>query len=153
MWTERHRARHAAGLQQMVCWHAVREVARWLEQADPPKSGGATPTVAIVRAIAWHLRVGGGWRAAGRDAALAHGLWLVPALAGAWAVRADDARPGSSASPCRGAQTAAAAGDHRYPDREVSAGARSAAMALRSGWSGASASPWSTPKDTGWPLP
>ena len=63
MWTERHRARHAAGLKQIVSWHAVREVARWLERADPPRSDGATPTVAVVRAIAWHLRVGGGWRA------------------------------------------------------------------------------------------
>jgi putative transposase len=63
MWTKRHRARHAAGLKQMVSCHAVREVAGWLERADPPRSGGATPTLAIVRAIAWHLRVGGGWRA------------------------------------------------------------------------------------------
>jgi putative transposase len=63
MWTKRHRARHAAGLKEIVSWHAVREVARWLEQADPPRSDGATPTVAVVRAMAWHLRVGGGWRA------------------------------------------------------------------------------------------
>ncbi len=63
MWTKRHRARHAAGLKQMVSAYAVREVANWLERADPPRSRGATPTLAIVRAIAWHLRVGGGWRA------------------------------------------------------------------------------------------
>ena len=63
MWTERHRARHAACLKQVVSWHAVREVARWLERADPPRSDAATPTVAVVPAIAWHLRVGGGWRA------------------------------------------------------------------------------------------
>jgi putative transposase len=63
MWTKRHRARHAAGLKQMVSCHAVREVAGWLERADPPRSSGATPTLAIVQAIAWHLRVGGGWRA------------------------------------------------------------------------------------------
>jgi putative transposase len=37
-------------------------MARWLEWAEPPRSGGATPTVVIVRAIAWHLRVGGEWR-------------------------------------------------------------------------------------------
>ena len=47
----------------MVSCHAVREVAGWLERADPPRSSGATPTLAVVRAIAWHLRVGGGWRA------------------------------------------------------------------------------------------
>ena len=41
----------------------MREVAGWLERADPPNSDGATPTLAVVRAIAWHLRVGGGWRA------------------------------------------------------------------------------------------
>ena len=63
MWTERHRARHAAHLKHMVSRHAVREVAGWLERADPPRSGGATPVLPIVRAIAWHLRVGGGWRA------------------------------------------------------------------------------------------
>lgn len=47
----------------MVSRHAIWEVARWLELADPPRCGGATPTVAIVQAIAWHLRVGGGWHA------------------------------------------------------------------------------------------
>jgi putative transposase len=47
----------------MVSRHALREVAGWQERADPPRSRGATPTLAIVRAIAWHLRVGGGWRA------------------------------------------------------------------------------------------
>lgn len=62
MWTERHRARHDAGLKQMVSHHAVREVAGWLKRADPPHSKTATPTLAIVQAIAWHLRVGGGWR-------------------------------------------------------------------------------------------
>jgi transposase len=63
MWTERHRARHAACLKHMVSSYAVREVADWLERADPPNSDGATPTLAVVQAIAWHLRVGGGWRA------------------------------------------------------------------------------------------
>jgi transposase len=63
MWTQRHRARHAACLKEMVSRHAVWEVAAWLERADPPRCGGATPTVAVVEAIAWHLRVGGGWRA------------------------------------------------------------------------------------------
>src|ERR671927_1888633 len=42
---------------------AVGQIARWLEQAAPPRSGRATPYVALVRAIAWHLRVGGSWRA------------------------------------------------------------------------------------------
>ena len=39
------------------------EVARWLERADPPRSGRRTPTQRIVAALAWHLRVGGAWRA------------------------------------------------------------------------------------------
>jgi putative transposase len=63
MWTKRHRARHEAGLKQLVSAWAIREVAHWLERADPPHCGAATPTLRIVRAIAWHLRVGGGWRA------------------------------------------------------------------------------------------
>ena len=41
----------------------MHEVASWLERADPPSSDAATPTLLVVRAIAWHLRVGGGWRA------------------------------------------------------------------------------------------
>jgi putative transposase len=63
MWTERHRARHEARLKQMVSRCAAREVAGWLERADPPRSKAATPTLPVVLAIAWHLRVGGGWRA------------------------------------------------------------------------------------------
>jgi putative transposase len=63
MWTEAHRARHDARLKEIVSLNAVAQVARWLERADPPRSGRATPYVAVVRAIAWHLRVGGSWRA------------------------------------------------------------------------------------------
>jgi putative transposase len=63
MWTEAHRARHDARLQEIVSLNAVAQVARWLERADPPRSGRATPSVAVVRAIAWHLRGGGSWRA------------------------------------------------------------------------------------------
>src|SRR4029453_6133350 len=59
MWTEGHRARHDARLKEIVSLHAVAEVARWLERADPPRSGRATPYAAVVRAIAWHLRIGG----------------------------------------------------------------------------------------------
>lgn len=62
MWTQRHRARHAAHLKEIVSWHAVQEVAHWLERADPPRSENATPILAVVQALAWHLRVGGGWR-------------------------------------------------------------------------------------------
>src|SRR5215207_600825 len=62
MWTEAHRARHDARLKEIVSLHAVAEVARWLERADPPRSGRATPYGADVRAIAWHLRIGGPWR-------------------------------------------------------------------------------------------
>ena len=63
MWTEAHRARHDARLKEIVSLHAIGQVARWLERVDPPRSGRATPYGAVVRAIAWHLRVGGAWRA------------------------------------------------------------------------------------------
>jgi putative transposase len=63
MWTEAPRARHDARLKEIVSLNAVAQVARWLERVDPPRSGRATPYVAVVRASAWHLRVGGSWRA------------------------------------------------------------------------------------------
>src|SRR3954466_8819933 len=63
MWTEAHRARHDARLKEIVSLNAVGQIARWLERADPPRSGRATPYAAVVRAIAWHLRIGGPWRA------------------------------------------------------------------------------------------
>ena len=63
MWTEAHRARHDARLKGMVSTHAVGEIARWLERADPPRSKRRTPLLPVVGAIAWHLRVGGAWRA------------------------------------------------------------------------------------------
>src|ERR671932_1873851 len=63
MGTEAHRARHDARRKQLVSLKAVSQIARWLDQADPPRSRRATPYVAVVRAIAWHLRVGGSWRA------------------------------------------------------------------------------------------
>jgi transposase len=63
MWTKAHRIRHAACLKEMVSACAVEEMARWLEQADPPRSGRATPILSVVSAIAWHMRVGGSWRA------------------------------------------------------------------------------------------
>jgi putative transposase len=63
MWTEAHRARHEARLKEMVTMEAVGEVARWLERADPSRSERRTPTRRVVAALAWHLRVGGAWRA------------------------------------------------------------------------------------------
>lgn len=63
MWTEAHRARHEAGLKHVLSLQAVGQIAAWLERADPPRSGRATPSVAVVAAIWWHLRVGGPWRA------------------------------------------------------------------------------------------
>src|SRR3954463_10257526 len=63
MWTEAHRARHEPGLKELVAACAVEELARWLGRADPPRSGRATPARRGVGAIAWHLRVGGPWRA------------------------------------------------------------------------------------------
>ena len=55
MLTEAHRARHEARLTSIVTMEAVGQVAAWLERADPPRSGRATPRVAVVGAIAWHL--------------------------------------------------------------------------------------------------
>jgi putative transposase len=63
MWTREHRVRHGARLKQLVSGHAVGEIAGWLERADPPRSGRRTPIRPVVGAIAWHLRVGGPWRA------------------------------------------------------------------------------------------
>jgi len=59
MWTEAHRAHHDARLKEIVSLNAVAQVARWLERMDPLRSGRATPYGAVVRAIAWNLRVGG----------------------------------------------------------------------------------------------
>ena len=59
MWTKQHRVRHEPHLKEMVSRGAEKQVAQWLERADPPRSEAATPTLAVVRAIAWHLRVGG----------------------------------------------------------------------------------------------
>ena len=53
MWTEAHRARHEPRLKGLVAAHAVEEIAGWLERADPPRSGRATPVRRVVGAIAW----------------------------------------------------------------------------------------------------
>jgi transposase len=63
MWTEEHRARHDGRLKGMVSACAVGEIAQWLERADPPRSDRRTPLRPVVAALAWHLRVGGAWRA------------------------------------------------------------------------------------------
>src|SRR5215218_5260359 len=63
VWTEAHRARHEQHLKELVSGHAADEIAGWLGRADPPRSGRATPARRVVGAIAWHLRVGGPWRA------------------------------------------------------------------------------------------
>ena len=63
MWTKAHRARHEARLKEVVSLRAVGEVVRWLERADPPRSARAMSYRAVVCGIAWHLRVGGAWRA------------------------------------------------------------------------------------------
>ena len=63
VWTEAHRARHEPRLKELVSAYAVEEITRWLGRLDPPRSGRATPIPRVVGAIAWHLRVGGAWRA------------------------------------------------------------------------------------------
>ena len=39
MWTKEHRARHEPRLKDMISHVCREEVARWPEQADPPRSG------------------------------------------------------------------------------------------------------------------
>src|SRR5687768_127456 len=63
VWTEAHRARHEPRLKELVSGRSADEIAGRLGRADPPRSGRATPTRRVVGAIAWHLRVGGPWRA------------------------------------------------------------------------------------------
>jgi putative transposase len=63
MWTDRHRTRHETRLKDMVMQAGLDEVARFLEQADPPGRPNAQPVRLVLAAIAWHLRVGGAWRA------------------------------------------------------------------------------------------
>jgi transposase len=63
MWTEAHRARHEPRLKAVVSGCAVEALARRLEDGDPPVSSRRTPARPVVAAIAWHLRVGGSWRA------------------------------------------------------------------------------------------
>ena len=63
LWTEAHRARHEPRLKELVSGRAADEIAGWLGRADPPRSDRATSVRRVVGAIAWHLRVGGAWRA------------------------------------------------------------------------------------------
>jgi putative transposase len=63
VWTGAHRARREPRLKGLVTACAVEEIARRLEDGDPPASARRTPSRRVVAAIAWHLRVGGSWRA------------------------------------------------------------------------------------------
>src|SRR5215203_885917 len=63
MGTDRDRTRHEARRKDMVRQAGLDEVTRFLERADPPGSPDATPARQVLAAIAWHLRVGGAWRA------------------------------------------------------------------------------------------
>ena len=63
MWTDQHRARHEARLKDVVAQTSLDKVSRFLERADPPGSPEATPARLVLATIAWHLRVGGAWRA------------------------------------------------------------------------------------------
>src|SRR5206468_3273731 len=79
-----------------------------------------------------HAHAGGGagdclasarWRFVARlavaYAAVADGVWLVPALARAWPVRPPDVRGGDAAAARRRTSFDANTGDHRYPDGHV----------------------------------
>jgi putative transposase len=63
MWTDRHRTRHEARLKDLVMQAGLDEVARFLARSDPPGRANAQPVRLVLAAIAWHLRVGGAWRA------------------------------------------------------------------------------------------
>src|SRR5689334_11582108 len=129
MWTEAHRARHEPGLKGLVAACAVEEIAAWLERADPPRGGRATPVRRVVGAVAWHLR---GWAGpAGRLAAVADRVRLVPALAGAGPVRRPAARGGAPPA-ARGREAAGAdPGHRRHAGREVRRRARPARLRRR----------------------
>ena len=134
MWTKAHRARHEARLKSIVSLRAVGQVAAWLEQADPPRSARATPIVAVVGAIAWHLRPFDRLRrrgmacAAPKLAALAHRVWLVPSLAQLGPVGGLAAPRGRAAPPCQGPQAGTTACGDRHPIRQVPPGARAARL-------------------------
>ena len=51
MWTEAHRARHEAGLKEMVSTCGVEEIARWLERVDPLRSERATPVLPVCSGV------------------------------------------------------------------------------------------------------
>jgi putative transposase len=63
MWTDQHRTRHETRLKDVVMQAGLDEVARFLERADPATRPNAKSARAVMAAIAWHLRTGGGWRA------------------------------------------------------------------------------------------
>ena len=62
MWTAAHRDRHHPKLKKSVSERMVVVLAAWVELVDRPISPRATPTIAVVAAVAHHLRTGGAWR-------------------------------------------------------------------------------------------
>src|SRR4051812_33927496 len=63
-WPGAHGGRPDARPKEIVPLHAVGQVARWPGRADPPPRGArAAPHAAGARALAWHPRAGGAWRA------------------------------------------------------------------------------------------
>ena len=129
MWTEAHRARHEAGLKEMVSTCAVEEMARWLERADPPRSEKATPVLLVVSAIAWHLRIGGPWRALPRDFPAwrtVYGWFRRWLELGLFDRLLCDVRRGLPAASCCGPQARAQPRHHRHAVREMHPGPRPA---------------------------
>src|SRR3954453_16106248 len=123
MWTEAHRARHEPGLKELVVACAVEEIAAGLGRADPPRGGVGAGRPAAERAgdagpargRRDRLALAGGRalaRPAGRLAAVADGVRLVPPLARAGPVRRPAARGGAPAA-AQGREAAGADAGHR----------------------------------------
>ena len=62
MWTAARRDRHHPRLKRAVSERMVEVLAAWVALVDPPGSPRDTPTIAVVAAIAHHLRTGEAWR-------------------------------------------------------------------------------------------
>src|SRR3712207_9142931 len=125
-------ARHDPRMTRVVPLSAVCGVARSLERANPPRSARATPYAAVVRGLAWRLRVGGAWRAL--PSGLVHWRTAYGWLRRWLALGLFEALLRHVAARRRGPQARAAPGRARHPVRRVHPRARP--PRLRSGQEG-----------------